>query len=306
MSTPGNGAVRTPVIVTETEVAAQISDGMVVAIGGFINAAHPMAVVRQIVRNGVKNLTVVGAASSGLEIDLLIAAGCVETLISPYVGAEGLAAIGPSFRRAAQEGEIELREIDEAHFYAGLRAAAQRVPFNPWRAGIGTSYPEVNPTLKEFRDPIRDELLIAVPAIEIEVALIHAAISDPYGNVQHNGSGYGDRALFGAAEKTFVQVEQIVSNQQIRANPLATSIPGATGVIRAPFGAHPYGSPGFYAPDQDHIKKYIAAAEEWRQRGVRTQLDEYLEEYVTAPEDHLAYLEAVGVRSIFSLPEFGD
>ena len=301
---PAGAPVRRPVVVGEHHPVDRIRSGMTIAIGGFINAAHPMAWVRQIIRRGIKDLKVVGAASSGLELDMLIAAGCVRNVISPYIGAESLASIGPAFRRAAQNGELSMWELDEAHYYAGLRAAAQRLPFNPWRAGVGTSYPRLNPALREFRDPVNDELLIAVPAIEIDIALLHAAVSDPYGNVQHRGSGYGDRAIHAAADATFVQVEQIVSNQQIRANPLATSIPGADGVARLPYGAHPFGSPGFHGPDAEHITEYADAAGEWLKTGSRGRLDEYFERYVHGPEDHVSYLEQVGVRRLVELPEF--
>ncbi len=295
---------RRPVIVTESEAAGFVRSGMTVAIGGFINAGHPMAMVRQIIRRELRDLTVVGAASSGLEVDMLIASGCVKKLISPYVGAEGLASIGPAFRKAAQDGELEMWELDEAQFYAGLRAAAQRLPFNPWRAGVGTSYPEVNPALREFRDPVNDELLIAVPAIEIDVALLHAAHSDPYGNVQHHGTGYGDRAIYAAADKTVVQVEQVVSNQTIRANPAATTVPGATAIVRLPYGAHPFGSDGFYPADADAIKEYADAAGEWAKTGSRQRLDEYFARYVLEPETHPDYLERVGFKQILSLSEF--
>jgi glutaconate CoA-transferase subunit A len=281
-----------------------LRDGATIAVGGFINAAHPMALVRGIVRSGIRDLTVVGAASSGLEIDMLIATGCVKTLISPYVGAEGLAPIGPAFRRAAQHGELDLFELDEAHFYAGLRAAAQRLPFNPWRAGVGTSYPEVNPHLKTFRDPLNDELLVAVPAIEIDIAFLHAAISDPYGNVQHAGTGFGDRAIHAAADRTVVQVEQVVSNERIRQNPAATSVPGADAVVRVPYGAHPFASHGYYPADQDHIREYAAAATDWLKTDSRSRLDEYLERYVLRPADNVEYLERIGLRQVLALSEY--
>src|SRR5688500_13259587 len=77
---------------------SRVEDGMTVAIGGFINSSHPMMVVRELIRGGRRNLTVVGAASAGLEVDLLIAAGVARKVVAPYVGAEGLAAIGPAFR----------------------------------------------------------------------------------------------------------------------------------------------------------------------------------------------------------------
>ena len=62
-------------IIELDDALARVKDGMTIAIGGFINAAHPMLVVRGLIKRGLKNLTVVGPASSGLEIDLLIAAG---------------------------------------------------------------------------------------------------------------------------------------------------------------------------------------------------------------------------------------
>ncbi len=195
---------------------ATVCDGMTIAIGGFINASHPMLIVRGIIKRGIKNLTVVGAASSGLEIDLLIAAGCAKRVVAPYVGAEVLAPIGPAFRAAVERGNVEVFELDEAMYYAGLRAAAQRVPFNPWRSGVGTSFPEINPAIKVFEDPIKGETLLAIPAVNIDIAFLHAAVSDPYGNVQYVGHAYGDRAIYAAADATFVQVEQVVSNEEIR------------------------------------------------------------------------------------------
>src|ERR1700730_3963939 len=90
----------------------RVHDGMTVSIGGFINSSHPMLIVRGLIRRGVKGLTVVGAASAGLEIDVLIAAGCVQRVIAPYIGAEALAPIGPAFRAAAEAGRLDVFELD--------------------------------------------------------------------------------------------------------------------------------------------------------------------------------------------------
>jgi glutaconate CoA-transferase subunit A len=296
--------VRQPRIIDVTEAASQVQDGMIIGIGGFINSGHPMAVVRQLIKDGRRDLTVVGAASAGLEVDLLIAAGVARKIVTPYVGAEGLAGIGPAFRKGAQSGQLEVFELDEAHFYAGLRASAQRVPFNPWRAGLGTSLVEVNPALKVFTDPINNEPLIAVPAIEIDIAFLHVAVADAFGNAQHNGSAYGDVAMAAAAENTFVSVERVVPPEYIRADPLRTTIDGAAGIIRAPFGSHPYAAEGFYRPDEDHIRRYLAAAEEWLRSDSRGGLDDYLNYFVLEPKDHIEYLERVGPRSLFNLDEY--
>ncbi len=291
-------------IVDLDDALARVSDGMTVGIGGFINSSHPMLVVRGLIRRGLKDLTVVGAASAGLEVDLLVAAGCVRRVVAPYVSGEALAPIGPAFRAAAERGKIEVFELDEAMYYAALRAAAQRIPFNPWRSGVGTSFPEVNPAIKVFRDPIAGETLLAIPAVNIDVAFLHAAVSDPYGNVQYVGHGYGDRAMYAAADLTFVQVERIVSNEDIRRDPARTAIPGADGVIRARFGAHPYSSPGSYAEDQEHIARYVRAATAWAKDDDLAPLKAYLDEFVYGPADHAAYLERIGIRRLLSLEEY--
>jgi glutaconate CoA-transferase, subunit A len=291
--------------VVEIDAAlSQVKDGMTVAIGGFINSSHPMIVVRELIKRGLRNLTVVGAASSGLETDLLIAAGVAKKIVSPYIGGEGLAAIGPAFRAAAERGQIEIFELDEAMYYAGLRAAAQRVPFNPWRSGIGTSFPEVNPAIKVFKDPCNGETLLAIPAINIDVAFLHAATSDIYGNVQYIGHGFGDRAIYAASDLTFVQVEQIVSNEQIRSDPLRTVVPGADGIIRAQFGSHPYASPGHYTEDKEHIKEYVRVATAWSKDDDLGPLKAYLDRWVFEPKDHIEYLERVGLRTLLSLGEY--
>ena len=291
-------------IVEPDEALAKVADGMTIAIGGFINSSHPMSIVRGLIKRGVKNLTVVGAASSGLEIDLLIAAGCARKVVAPYVGGEALAPIGPAFRAAAEKGALEVFELDEAMYYAGLRAAAQRVPFNPWRSGVGTSFPDMNPAIKVFQDPLNGETLLAIPAIDIDIAFLHAAQSDAYGNVQYVGHGYGDRAIHAAADATYVQVESIVSNEEIRRDPARTAIPGADGVIRARFGAHPYSSPGHYIEDQDHIRSYVRAATAWGKSGDFAPLKAYLDEFVFQPADHAAYLERIGIRRLLALNEY--
>ena len=295
---------RREVIIGEPDAASWIRDGMTVSIGGFLNSSHPMPLVRAIIRNGVKNLTVVGAASAGLETDLLIGAGCVKTVIAPMVSGESLAPIGPSFRAYAQRGEIEIVEIDEHMYYQGLRAAAALMPSLPWRGGIGTDYAKLNPQLKEFDDPITGERLLAIPAINIDVALIHAGAADPYGNVQHVGTGFGDRAHHRAADRTIVTVEKVISNEELRANPYKTSINSVDAVVRAPYGSHPFASPGHYVEDPAHIKEYVAAATPLIKDGKRDAFDAYLAKYVLEPKSHAEYLTRIGFERILSLYEF--
>src|SRR5215470_8505018 len=264
----GATAPRQPVVVDEGDLDSWLSNGICIALGGLATACHAMAAVRHIIRRNLRDLTIVGSAVGGLDVDLLVGAGCARKVISPYVGAEALAPIGPFFRVAAERGEVEAWECDEGQYYAGLQAAGQMLPFMPCRGGVGTSFPEVNPDLKVFADPVAGQTLIAVPAIEPDVALLHAACADPYGNVQFVGTGYADRLLWRAATRTLVQVERVVSNEEIRRSPERTALLAAA-VLKAPYGAHPYSSPGFYLEDRAHIAEFVDAGRQFARNGDR-------------------------------------
>ena len=99
---------RKEVVTSIEDAASKIKDGMTVAIGGFGADNHPMTVIREIIRNGRKNLTVIASATAGLEIDLLIGAGCVKKLVAPYVGQEMYCPIGHNYRKYAESGQIEI------------------------------------------------------------------------------------------------------------------------------------------------------------------------------------------------------
>ena len=187
----------------------------------------------------------------------------------------------------------------------GLQAAAQALPFLPWRGGVGTSLPQVNPDLKLMTDPIGGETLIAVPPVKPDVTLLHAATADPYGNVQHiGGPGWLDLFLHRAADRTIVQVERIIANEDTRANPWATTIPSVDAVVRAPYGAHPYYSRGFYVQDQDHLQAYVAAANAAARENRPDDLGQYLATYCRAPATHADYLERVGIKRLLALYEY--
>jgi glutaconate CoA-transferase, subunit A len=284
-------------IIDEVEAAGWIESGMTVAIG----QPTPMALLRQIIRRGVKNLTIVDA---GFSLDMLIAAGCVRKVVSYYAGGGFGNPVGPSFRRAAERGEIEVWECEEGILCAGLQAAAQSLPFLPWRGGVGTSLPEVNPDLKVFEDPISGETLIAVPPIKPDVAILHAANADAYGNVQHlGGPGWIDLFMYRAADRVIVQVDQVISNEQVRSDPWKTTIADADAIVRTPFGAHPFYARGYHVQDNDHLKLYSDAAGR-AAAGDRSALEEYLDRYCRQPATHADYLETIGIKRLLELYEY--
>jgi len=284
-------------ILAEADAANWIENGMTIAIG----QPTPMALVRSIIRHRVRDLIVVDA---GFSLDLLIAAGCVRKVVSYYAGGGFGNPVTPAFRHAAERGAIEVWECEEGILCAGLQAAAQSLPFLPWRGGVGTSLPEVNPDLKIFQDPIRGETLIAVPPIKPDVAILHAAHADAYGNVQHiGGPGWIDLFMYRAADRTIVQVEKIISNEEVRADPWKTTIAAADGIVRAPFGAHPFYSRGYYVQDNEHLREYNDAAIT-AARGNAQALEHYLNRYCREPVSHGDYLERIGVKRLLSLNEY--
>ena len=288
---------RTSHVIDEVEAASRIEDGMTVAIG----SPTPMALVHQIIRRGLKDLTVVDV---GLSLDMLIAAGCVRKVVSYYAGGGFGVPVAPAFRRAAERGEIEVWECEEGILTAGLQAAAQGLPFLPWRGGVGTSLPEVNPDLKVFTDPIRGETLLAVPPIKPDVTLLHAAVSDAYGNVQHvGGPGWIDLFMQRAADHTLVQVEKVVANEDIRKDPWATTIAGAEAIVRVPYGAHPFYSRGYYVQDNAHLKDYLDASTA-AAKGDPAALAAYFARYCRGPATHADYLEQIGIRRLLELHEY--
>lgn len=291
-------AARASRLLEEAEAVALLDSGMTIAIG----EPTPMALLRQIVRRGLRDLTIIG---SGLALDLLIAAGCVRKTLSYYAGGGFGVPVAPSFRRAAERGEIDVWECEEGILTSGLEAAGKGLPFLPWRGGVGTSLPEINRDLRLMSDPVNGETLIAVPAIRPDVALLHAAQSDLHGNVQHHGGpGWIDLFLQRAATRCIVQVERIVSNETIRANPWATTIGRADAVVRLPWGAHPWYSRGCYVQDSPFLAAYVAAATAAAERDEPAALDHWLQHWCHEPATHLDYLERVGLRRLLALHEY--
>ena len=278
----------------EFEAVAMLADGMTIAIG----EPAPMAMVRHMIRRDLRDLTVI---ASGLTLDMLVAAGCVRKVMSYYAGGGFGVPVAPAFRRAAERGEVVVWECEEGILTSGLEAAAKGLPFLPWRGGVGTSLPEVNPDLKVISDPIRGETLLAVPAIKPDVTLLHAAAADVYGNVQHcGGPGWLDLFLARAADCVIVQVEKIIPNEQVRADPWATTIARADVVVRMPYGAHPYYSRGYYLQDGALLRDYVEAAEP----DDGAALAGFLTRYCREPASHGDYLERIGIKRLLGLHEY--
>ncbi len=284
-----------------------VRDGMVVGLSGFSYQNPPMAMVREIIRRRVRDLTIVSGPTSGLETDLLIGAGCVRKVVTAGVAFERVLSIAPAFRRAAERGEIEVWECDECLWHLALKAAAWNMPHILWRGGVATSIPELN---KEIREVVEGGVsYLAVPPIRPEIVFLHAAEADSFGNVltareAYLGRSFSERALALACRGPVIaSVERLVANEEVVESPHRTILRGAL-VAVVPGGAHPGGTSGRYVPDLDHYREYCEAGEE-RRRGDGVPYQRYLERYVYGPQDHDDYLKMVGVDRLDHLSAVG-
>ncbi len=253
------------------EVVAELKDGMTIGIGGWGPRRKPMALVRAILRSDLKDLTVV--SWGGADVGLLVRAGKVRRLVYAFVSLDTVP-LEPSFSKARQEGTIaEVVELDEGMFMTGLKAAAQRLPFLPMRAGLGSDVMVNQPWIKTVTSPYDDgEELVAVPALTLDVALVHLNRADVHGNATYLGPDpYFDDLFAMAADRTYLSVEQVVDTAGLTVDTpvqrLLLSRMHVTGVVETPNGAHFTDCRPDYARDEKFQKAYAAAAsgtdEEW-------------------------------------------
>jgi glutaconate CoA-transferase subunit A len=248
---------------TAAEAVAQLSDGATLGIGGWGARRKPMALVREILRSGLKDLTVI--SYGGPDVGLLAAAGRIKKLVFGFVTLD-LIPLDAHFRKARQAGAFEVMELDEGMFQWGLRAACLRLPFLPTRAGLATDVAAVNPGLRTVRSPYDDgETLMAMPALELDAAVIHVDQADERGNGQILGpDAYFDDLFCGAAKKVYMSCERVVATERLLkdgcVHTLAVNRSLVSGVVEAPFGAHPTSCVPGYGIDRDHLEEYNAAA----------------------------------------------
>ncbi len=257
--------------------AEMVEDGCSLAIGGITMGRKPMAFLRQLVSNSVKGLTIY-AFLSGIDVDMLIGAGCVKRLVSAYVGFEGMG-MAPNFRRCSVTNEIEVREHSEYMYILGLRASRMGVPYLPTKAGLGSQLIDVL-NLKTVACPYTEEKLLAIPAITPDIAVIHVLKSDAYGNIQNPAKRDflvdSDYLLIRAAKKKIVTAEEIVPEEEIRQKPEDTVIfhYEVDAVVHSPRGAYPTSFVPLYPPDLSHMGKYLKLSK------TPEGFQEYLKEYV--------------------------
>jgi glutaconate CoA-transferase, subunit A len=286
---------------TTEEIVSELRSGMTVGIGGWGSRRKPMALVRAVCRSDLADLTVV--SYGGPDVGLLCACGKVRRVVCGFVTLDSIV-LDPHWRAARQGGRVELTELDEGMVFAGLQAAAWRVPFLPTRAGLGSDVLRNAPDLRTVRSPYQDgpfadpadagAEFVAAPALRLDAAIVHANRADTAGNAQFLGPDrFFDELFLGAAERRFVTAERVVAEGELGAEgPLAAVTVHrmlTDAVVETPGGAHFTSCAPDYGRDEPFQKEYAASAadpEAWTA---------FSERYLQVDED--GYQAAVRERS---------
>jgi len=257
------------------DAVAQIEDGMTIGIGGWGPRRKPMALVREILRSDLKDLTVV--AYGGADVGMLCAAGKVKKLVFAFVSLDFIP-LEPYFRQARQSGAIEVMEVDEGMMLLGLRAAAWGLPFIPTEVGLGTDVLTHNPDIKLIDSPYDDKEWVAMPALKLDVSLIHVDRADFRGVCQISGPDhYLDDWFARAATTTIVSCDELVDTEffqdPARAREVFWERSATSAVVEIPGGAHPTSCNPLYGFDVAHFKAYTASVKDG---GIEAYLQQYL------------------------------
>lgn len=233
-----------------------VPDGSSVALGTAQETLIPFAAGRELMRQGKRDLTLIGPISDIL-FDQLIGAGCVRKIRAAWVG-NVITGSGYNFRRAVEQGALEMEDHSNLTLAMALRAGAMGVPFMPARTALGSDLFRTNPNLKTMSCPFTGQTLVAVAAIQPDVAIIHMQRSDRYGNAHMWGNLGITREACLASRRVIITAEEIVEPDIISSDPNRVITPGfrVSAVAHAPWGGHPSPVPGYYNRDHQAFIDY--------------------------------------------------
>jgi len=281
---------------TEAEaVRKYIHDGDYIGTELYGTVRCPQSLVNEVIRQGKKDLRVAGQGV--YELDIMLGAGCVSALDHTYIGME-VYGISSCLRREVESGRVKCVDWSNAGIAWRFKAAAMGVPFIPVRSMLGTDTLKYS-AAKVVECPFTGDPIALLPALILDVGLIHVHRSDMFGNAQIDGiSGFAFE-MARASKRLIISTEQIVETDFIRSQPDRTIIPYylVDAVVHAPFGSHPGEMCYVYERDEPHIKAWVDASK--TVEGTQG----YLDKYIHNVSDHQEYLELIGDQRLRELKE---
>ncbi|HEX6231449.1 MAG TPA: CoA-transferase [Actinomycetota bacterium] len=274
-------------------VSEHVPDGSSVVMGTCLESMIPFAAGHELIRQERRDLTLIGPISDIL-FDQLIGAGCVAMIRAAWVGNVS-AGLGHAYRRAAEAGRprpIDIEDHSNLSIALGLHAAALGVPFLPTRSLLGSDIAAGSLAFADLRDPWSRDRLLAVRAIQPDVAIVSVQRSDEDGNAHAWGNLGVTHEAVAAADRVIVLAEEIVDGDVIRSDPNRVLVPGfrVSAVVHAPGACHPSPVQGHYRRDHAFYAEYHEATRD--EQG----LAGWLREWVLDLPDRGAYLARLGPR----------
>ncbi|MFO7676640.1 MAG: CoA-transferase [bacterium] len=274
-------------VVSEQEAVSRfVRDGDYLGTELYGTVRAPMSLVREVVRQDRKHLRVAGQGIH--EIDLLLAADLVDTLDITYIAWE-VYGISSCLRRAVESGRVKTAEWSNAGITWRFKAAAMGVPFIPVRSMLGTDTLKYS-AAKVVTDPFTGKPVCLVPALFLDVGLIHVHKADKYGNCRVEGISGFAHEMARASKKLIISAEEIVTTDEIRQYPENTVIPYylVDAVVEAKYGSHPGEMCYRYWRDGEHLQQFLADSKD------PDKTKAYLDKWVYGCKDHAAYVKLVG------------
>jgi len=280
-------------LATLTEAVASIPSGAHVALSGFAITRCNMAFAREVIRQGIRHLTV-SQCVGAMDADLLVGAGAVDRMI---YGGGSLDRFGRlnNVNRGIESGTLIAEEYSSLSVAFRYLAGALGLPFIPIRSLRGSDVlarlQQIAPeNVAMVQDPFTGEEWLVLRPLVPDVAVVQVQVADEEGNAWIYGPRWDNEEQVKASQRVIVITEQLVPTEIIRRDPERTVIPGfkVSHVVHLPFSAHPSSVYRVYDYDAEHIREYAAAT-----RTVEG-FQAYLEKYVLGVQDHWEYLERIG------------
>ena len=268
-------------------VSQNVRDGDIVYAAGFTHLI-PFAAGHEIIRQGRRDL-ILARATPDLVYEQMAAAGCAKKIIFSYMGNPGVGSLR-NLRTLVENGTMEIEEYSHFAMITRLQAGASGLPFLPMNETGALDLENANPNFKRVIDPYSGKSVVVVPALNPDVAIIHAQRADKNGNAQIWGIlGEQKEAAF-AAERVILTVEEIVDEEVIRSDPNRTIIPDliVDAVCHVPFCSHPSYTQGYYDRDNEFYLQWDKISE------TPEAVKQYLDEWVYGVADREEYWKKLG------------
>ena len=259
-------------------IARYVKPGQRVALEGFTHLI-PFAAGHEIIRQGLTDLTLI-RMTPDLIYDQMIGAGCASGLVFSWGGNPGVGSLH-RLRDAVEHGWPHPITIDE-HSHAGMAqayaAGASGMPCAVFRGYVGSDLPSVNPRIKSIVCPFTGESLAAVPALRMDVTVVHAQKADGDGNVLISGIVGVQKEAVLAADRAIVTVEEIVDDLGTTGtNAIVLPAWSLHAIAVAPGGARPSYAHGYYQRDNAFYTRWDAISRD------RDRFRRWIDDEVMAP-----------------------